>query len=144
MNNALVPSSQRLPARPVPAAGDYLGRGLAFPLLPTAGRLGIAIGPDAVAQSIIAILDTEPGERVMRPDFGCGLRAFLMEPNSVATRARIQREVASALRIWEPRIVLEAVEVVPGQDPAQILIGIAYVHVRDRRPGSVVYELALR
>jgi phage baseplate assembly protein W len=144
MTTALAPASTRPPARPAPAPGDYLGRALAFPLLPTAGRLGIAVGPDAVAQSIVAILDTEPGERVMRPDFGCGLRAFLMEPNSVATRARIQREVANALAIWEPRIVIESVEVIPAEDPAQILIGIAYVHVRDRRPGSVVYELALR
>ena len=144
MKAALAPALTRPPARPAPAPGDYLGRALAFPMLPAAGRLGIAVGPDAVAQSIIAILDTEPGERVMRPDFGCGLRAFLMEPNSVATRARIQREVANALAVWEPRIVIESVEVVPGNDPAQILIGIAYVHVRDRRPGSVVYELALR
>lgn len=104
----------------------------------------MAIGPDAVAQAIVTILETDPGERVMRPDFGCGLRRFLMEPNSVATRARIQREVLHALELWEPRITVHGVDVVPGDDPATVLIGIAYTHVRDRRPGSVVLPFSLR
>ena len=54
-------------------------------------------GAEKVRQSIWIILDTEPGERIMRPTFGCGLRRYLMKPNTTSTRALIQREVTSAL-----------------------------------------------
>ena len=43
-------------------------------------------GMDLIRQSIATILDTEPGERIMLPSFGCGLRRYLMEPNTLATR----------------------------------------------------------
>ena len=79
--------------------------GWSVPLNPAfAGGLAYAAGPEKVRQSIHLILDTEPGERIMRPDFGCGLRRYLMKPNTTATRALIQREVALALKLWEPRI----------------------------------------
>ncbi|HZQ81920.1 MAG TPA: GPW/gp25 family protein [Gaiellaceae bacterium] len=122
----------------------YLGRGWAFPVDPgTDGQLDYAFGPDKVRQSIRIILDTEPGERIMRPDFGCGLRQFLMQPNTVATRAQIQSQVQTALTNWEPRISLTSVDVVPGDDPALVQIAIAYVHVRDGRPDNLVYPFYL-
>ena len=123
---------------------EMLGRGWAFPVAPDAiGRLPLAAGPEKVAESIRIILDTEPGERIMRPDFGCGLRRFLMAPNSVATRALIERQVGQALTAWEPRIELLSVQVEPGDDPALVLIRIAYLQLRDRRPGSLVYPFYL-
>jgi phage baseplate assembly protein W len=134
-------SRRRLPP---PSAGDYLGRGLAFPLRAESGRITQVAGYDAVTQAIITILDTDPGERIMRPDFGCGLRRFQMEPNTVSTRARIQTEVAQALALWEPRIVVRAIDVVPGDDPSSVLIGIRYNHVRDQRDGTVVVPFSLR
>ncbi len=122
----------------------YLGRAWGFPVHPTtAGGLPLADGPEAVAQSIRILLDTEPGERIMRPAFGCGLRRYLMQPNTVATRALIGRDVDQALRIWEPRVELSEVRVEPGDDPALVLIKIAYVHLRDRRPGNLVYPFYL-
>ena len=111
-----------------------LGVGWSFPPLPQADRsLGWLAGADLVRQSILLILDTEPGERVMRPQFGCGLRRYLMEPNSPSTRAAIGREVEAALHTWEPRISLTAVDVVTTDDPAVVLVSIAYVHVRDQQ-----------
>ena len=60
--------------------------GWSVPLNPAfAGGLAYAAGPEKVRQSIHLILDTEPGERIMRPDFGCGLRRYLMKPNTTAT-----------------------------------------------------------
>jgi phage baseplate assembly protein W len=128
----------------MPTGADYLGRGFAFPFVPRAGALPRVGGPDAVAQAIVTLLDTEPGERLMRPTFGCGLRRYLMEPNTVATRARIQRDVELAISTWETRVRVEAVDVVPDDDPAAVLIGISYVHVRDLRPGTLVYPFSLR
>ena len=79
----------------------------------------------------------------MRPDFGCGLRRFLMKPNTTATRALIQREVERALANWEPRIRLESVGVTPGEDPALVLVTIAYVQVLDGRRDNLVYPFYL-
>jgi phage baseplate assembly protein W len=123
---------------------QQLGRGWDFPVAPDpSGRLPLAAGPDKVARSIWIILDTEPGERLMRPDFGCGLRRHLMAPNTPALRALIQRDVERALTVWEPRIQLSGVQVDPGDDPSLVLIRVAYVHVRDRRPANLVYPLYL-
>ena len=122
----------------------YLGRGWNFPVAPgAAGTLEYVLGPDKVRQSILLILETEPGERIMRPTFGCGLRRYLMKPNTVAVRALIQHDVARALSLWEPRIQLRSVTVSPGEDPALVLIAISYVHVRDGRPGNLVYPFYL-
>jgi phage baseplate assembly protein W len=64
-------------------ADQWLGTGFGFPLLPdTNGKLGYVVGLDLVRQSIETILDTEPGERIMRRSFGCGLRRYLMAPNT--------------------------------------------------------------
>jgi phage baseplate assembly protein W len=123
----------------------YLGAGWGFPVAPDGdGRLPAADGPEKVQQAIRIILDTEPGERIMRPAFGCGLRRYIMKPNTVATRALIRGDVDLALGTWEPRISLTQVTVDPGDDPAEILIRIAYVHVRDGRPGNLVYPFYLQ
>jgi phage baseplate assembly protein W len=123
---------------------QYLGRGWSVPMGPgSRGALGVAEGPEKVRQSIALILETEPGERIMRPAFGCGLRRYLMKPNTVAIRALIEHDVSRALARWEPRIQLTSVSVSPGDDPALVLIAIAYVHVRDGRPGNLVYPFYL-
>jgi phage baseplate assembly protein W len=100
-------------------------------------------GADLVRQSILLILDTEPGERVMRPDFGCGLRRFLMEPNSPATRAAIGREVEAALNTWEPRITLTVVDVTATDDAATVLVSVEYLHARDQSVGIVQVPFAV-
>jgi len=124
---------------------SLLGRGWQFPVQVerSAGGLAYAEGPEKVRESIWIILDTEPGERIMRPTFGCGLRRYLGEPNTVAVRALIRHDVERALGAWEPRISLTAVEVSPGVDPALVEIAIAYVHVRTGRPDNLVYPFAL-
>lgn len=123
----------------------YLGRGWNFPVEPLigVGNLPYLDGPEKVRQSIEIILDTEPGERVMRPTFGCGLRRFLMQPNTVATRALIRHDVELALATWEPRIDVSSVSVDPGDDPALVYIAVSYMHVRDGRPGNLVYPFYL-
>ncbi len=125
-------------------AMEFLGSGWGFPVRPgTDGALPVVGGPDSVARSLVLILETEPGERIMRPGFGCGLRRHLMKPNTVATRALIRREVERAVVRWEPRIELESVAVEPGDDPALVLIRIAWVLARNRSPGNLVYPFYL-
>lgn len=122
----------------------YLGKGWRFPLHPDElGRLGYSSGPDKVQQSIRIILETEPGERIMLPSFGCGLRRYLMRPNTGATRALILHDVELSLGSFELRIRVTELAVDPGEDPALVLIRIGYVHVRDNRPGNLVYPFYL-
>ena len=131
-------------------AKALLGRGWSMPLTPQApnSQSGAALayvdGPEKVRQSMLIILDTEPGERVMRPTFGCGLRRYLMKPNTTATRALLQREVERALSTFEPRISLTGISVDPGDDPAMVLIQIAYIHVRTGRKDNLVYPFYLQ
>jgi phage baseplate assembly protein W len=124
---------------------SFLGKGWKFPPRPDerGGNLEYAGGPEKVRQSIQIILETEPGERIMRPTFGCGLRRHLMKPNTTATRALIQRDVQTALKAWEPRIDVRGVEVTPGDDPALALIEISYTHKRDGKQGNFVYPFYL-
>ena len=125
---------------------QYLGNGWQFPVLPSREEqaLQYAQGPEKVRQSIWLILQTEPGERVMRPDFGCGLRRYLMKPNNSATRALIQKDVTRALSTWEPRIKLQEVVVEAGQDPAMVVIQISYIHTRDGSGDNLVFPFYLQ
>ena len=70
-------------------AGKVFGRSVAFPpRVDVAGRVAFSEGEVNVRESIRLILMTEPGERVMRQDFGAGLGRFLFEPNTPATHQR--------------------------------------------------------
>jgi hypothetical protein len=124
---------------------EALGRGWGFPVSPEGASRGlpVAAGAEKVRQAILLVLETEPGERVMRPGFGCGLRRYLMKPNTAATRALMQRDVELALATWEPRIRLRSVAVVPAADPARVDVVIDYLHARDSSPGNLVYPFYL-
>lgn len=116
--------------------------GWAFPTHPRSdGRLPVAEGADKVAQCLRILLETEPGERLMRPAYGAGLRRFLMEPNTVATRALIEDAIRRAVARWEVRVALTSVRVEPGDDPATVLVHLAWEHVRDGRTGELTHEL---
>jgi hypothetical protein len=122
-----------------------LGSGWAFPVgpRPATGDLGYAAGAEKVREAMLLVLLTEPGERVMRPQFGCGLRRFLGEPNTVATRARLTRQVTAAIEAWEPRVRLREVTAAPGDDPALVLLTVRYEHARDGSQGVLVYPFYL-
>jgi uncharacterized protein len=125
------------------AGTDPLGTGWAFPLeTAVTGGFDWRSGPALVRQSILIILDTEPGERLMRPDFGCGLRRYLMEPNTPSTRAAIGREIEAGLRAWEPRVLVGSVDVANTDDPSAVLVSISYTLLRDQSVGIVQVVLA--
>ena len=123
---------------------QWLGTGLRFPLGTVGGRIGRVSGMELVRQSIEAILDTEPGERIMLPAFGCGLRRYLMEPNNLTTRTAMREDIATALATWEPRIRVTNVAVTPGEDPSLVWIEISYVRLADLRPDNLVYPFYLK
>ena len=103
--------------------GAVFGRGIAFPpRVGPDGRLTYSAGPDNVRESIRIVLMTDPGERIMLPEFGGGLRRFLFEPNIVATHRGIEEAITRSLARWEPRVTLSSVTVEPADDDAQAAI----------------------
>lgn len=125
---------------------QWLGTGWRFPVRPDTGTGGFGYldGMALVRQSIEAILDTEPGERIMLPAFGCGLRRYIMEPNTLTTRTAMAADITTALTTWEPRIRLTNVAVTPGEDPSLVWIEISYVRLADLRPDNLVYPFYLK
>jgi phage baseplate assembly protein W len=90
---------------------DILGSGLAFPLgVDHRGGLALARGERDVAEAIAIILSTAPGERPMRPEFGCGAHDHVFATVDAYTLGRIEYEIRIALDRWEPRIDLLDVE----------------------------------
>jgi phage baseplate assembly protein W len=84
---------------------DILGAGLAFPLgVDRRGSLALARDGDDVQQAISIILSTSPGERPMRPEFGCGVHDYVFDVVDAATLGRMEAEIRRALDRWEPRI----------------------------------------
>jgi Bacteriophage baseplate protein W len=93
-------------------SSEFLGAGIAFPLsVNDEGLIGMNALEHHVQQSILLILQTAKGERVMRPDFGARLSDLAFEPLSQATITLAQHYVKEALIRFEPRIEVLNVEV---------------------------------
>jgi uncharacterized protein len=122
-----------------------LGKGLAFPpRVGASGRILWSAGERNIEQSIAIILQTDREERVGLPAFGTGLSAFLFEPNNAATHARIAQLVEAALRKWEPRIAVEAVDVAADPQAAEAAVAtIAYRLIATGAAASVAVNVPL-
>jgi len=107
---------------------DILGSGIAFPLqVDRRGGLALARDETDVDQAIELILATAPGERPMRPEFGCGVHDFVFDTIDAGTVARMETEIRAALDRWEPRIEVSDVQFdLDGADTGRLLIHIAY------------------
>jgi phage baseplate assembly protein W len=124
---------------------SFLGVGVGFPVRLTSEQtLESAIYEEDIRQAIRIILGTNPGDRLMRPDFGAGLDQFIFEPVNTATMAQVKTRVEEALIDWEPRMVLDEVKV--SADPSErnsLLIEVQYrVRATDSRQ-NLVYPFYL-
>ncbi len=126
---------------------DVMRPPLGWPLLPLPdafGRLDYPGLEDSVRQSIKIILSTRPGEQLMRPGFGAGLDLLLHEPNTLSTRRQIRDRVEESLTRWEPRIILDGVEVWEvANQPSYLRVEIAYRLVRNGSPGQMALTVQL-
>jgi uncharacterized protein len=122
-----------------------VGRGWAFPprMGPQGGVL-LASEHDEIDQAIHIILSTSPGERVMRPTFGCRLHDLIFAPNNSHTAAQARRYVEEALGMWEPRINVRRIDVHPDEDADHCLvIEVAYEIKATHDQRSLVYPFYL-
>ncbi len=109
-------------------AKAFLGIGWAFPVQADSGKTDVArvAYEDDIRQSVWLILETDQGERVMRPDFGAGLRALAFEPINTTTLALARHRVEAALTLWEPRIDNITVKVSAEPDIGKLMIDVQY------------------
>jgi phage baseplate assembly protein W len=140
------------------AMADFLGRGPSFPLTadskdqpaeskeqPFSTWFAWSEGEEKVKQSICLILSTAPGERVMRPDFGCGIHDLVFEPSTPTLRTLIMDRVKTALTRWEPRIDVLNVDVTDGAgSPQLVLVDITYRLRSNNAVNNLVYPFYLQ
>jgi phage baseplate assembly protein W len=107
---------------------DLIGTGVAFPLQADhRGALAVAHGVSDIEQAIRVILGTAPGERPMRPEFGCDVHDVVFDTIDAATIGRVGSAVQRALDRWEPRIVVLSVDFDLSEvDAGKLLIAITY------------------
>jgi len=120
---------------------EFLGQGVAFPLqFNPRGEIALANGERDIEQAMRLILGTVPGERVMRPNFGCRAWELVFGPNNSETSSLMVYYVKEALRFWEPRIEVEKVDVYRDPDlDGAMLVEISYTIKPSHDPRSIVY-----
>src|SRR6185436_578592 len=121
----------------------FLGVGWPVPLEVEAGALKPARYEESVRQSIWIVLGTAKGERVMRPDFGCGIYDLVFEPNSASTAASVAQEVRHALLMFEPRVDVLDIRVTAEGDGEVMLINIDYQVRATNNVFNLVYPFYL-
>ena len=122
----------------------FLGKGWSFPIaLDDSHAIEMAEYEESVRQSVWNILGTAKGERVMRPDFGCGIYDLVFEVNSASTAGKVAQEVKDSLLLYEPRIDVRDIQVQPGDSSELLMISIEYEVRATNNMFNLVYPFYL-
>ncbi|MBO1351111.1 MAG: GPW/gp25 family protein [Hormoscilla sp. GUM202] len=124
---------------------DFLGVGWNFPVkLDGETKIAMAAYEESVRQAIWTVLSIAPGERPMRPQFGCGIHNLVFARNSADTSGQLVDAVRQALNRWEPRIDILEVDAYPQEGQQnKILIEINYQVRRTNNRYNLVYPFYL-
>jgi hypothetical protein len=130
------------------ATTDFLGKGWKYPIAieKETGyvRISFSEGEQSIHESILIILGTAKGERVMRPDFGCGMNELVFAPNNTSTSTMVALNVKEALLKWEPRIEVLNVSAAPDEEEGNRLnIDIEYRVKSSNTKRNLVYPFYL-
>lgn len=116
---------------------SFVGRGISFPMrIDSSGSIALDSGAADIEKSMKVILSTAPGERPMRPYFGCAIWDLLFEPINANTLGLMEDAVREAMSRWEPRAAIDEVTVAPdetGLGAVTINIGYTIRSTNDRR-----------
>lgn len=126
---------------------DFLGIGWRYPVAidPLTGDIALSSYDRDVKEAIRIILETRQGERVMRPDFGCGIHDLVFEEINATTLTAIEATVRQALITYEPRIELLNVTVDPSDAlDGLLIIAIDYRLRRTNQEDNLVYPFFFR
>jgi uncharacterized protein len=123
---------------------SFYGQGISYPVaLSVTGGILESSGLPIIQQSIMLILGTQFGERVMRPTFGCNLRGLVFAPNNQQTAALARQYVLDGLQQWEPRIAVQSVTVTNRVENPMLLIRILYSVKPSLDPQAMIYPFYL-
>jgi Bacteriophage baseplate protein W len=131
----------------MPDARAFLGRGWSFPvkLDDKEGTIRLSEYDQDIRESIWIILSTAKGERVMRPDFGCGIHDLVFEVINTGSLAEIEDMVRQALAVFEPRIdVMQVKALTGGGFDGQLRISIDYVIRGTNNQLNLVYPFYIK
>ena len=125
---------------------EFLGKGWKFPISvdDASNSISVSEHEQNIRESILVILGTAKGERVMRPDFGCGIHDHVFDVVNVSTLGQIESSVKEALERWEPRI--ETIDVNTSShelDRGKIAISIDYKVRTTNNEFNLVYPFYL-
>jgi uncharacterized protein len=127
---------------------DWMGRGWAYPVRidPATGVIATSAYEQDIREAIVVILGTSPGERVMRPDFGCGIHDLVFGVIDVALLTRVETAVREALMHYEARIEVQSVRVDPAHASTDglLVIELEYRVRRTNQTGNLVYPFYFR
>ena len=124
---------------------EFLGVGIKFPFQTNhSGGIALSCYEENIKESIRIILGTSKGERLMRPDFGCGIHNLVFAPINTSTEGLIIHHIREALILFEPRLELLKVDVSKDEiDIGKLLINIDYKVIRTNNIFNLVYPFYL-
>ena len=122
-------------------AAEFIGAGWTFPLrTDRTGSIALVTREREIEESIRLILATAPGERPMRPEFGCAIHDFVFAPANAGTAGQLAFEVRSALDRWEPRIDLVDIQIrFDAVDQGTLYIDVHYAIRGSNDPRNLVF-----
>ena len=125
---------------------SFLGKGWRFPVdVDRTGGVSASHYEDSIRDSIFIILGTAPGERIMRPTFGCDIHDLVFAPNNPNTCGLAAHFCEEAINKWEPRIAKVIAKARPAPDePNKILVDIEYVVIANNNTRNLVYPFYLK
>ena len=127
---------------------EFLGRGWAMPVMLDArtGEVAEAQYEEDIRQAIRIIIETAPGERVMRPDFGCGIHDLVFAPMDSETLQRVRSVIQEALRRYEARIEVIEVSVEESREltDGRLRIEVDYRIRKTNQVGNLVFPFYFR
>lgn len=127
-------------------AKGFLGVGWKFPVQvnEATGRIKTSSHEEDIAEAVKIIITTARGERMMNPNFGCGLGSFVFDDIDYTTLNQMKSEVVGALTAWEPRITDVDVDIeTEGKSAGKIILNIRYVVRATNNPFNLVYPYYL-
>jgi len=124
---------------------EFLGSGWKFPVsLDNRNGFELVSEDEDIREAILIILNTVPGERVMRPEFGCGIHNYVFSVVNSSNLSMIENEIVKALTLYEPRIVIDDIKAeVDSSDAGRLLINIDYTVTSSNSRYNMVYPFYL-
>lgn len=120
---------------------NFLGRGWAFPVEfnQNTSQVLLTEKEEDIRQSLIILLNTTIGERVLRPEYGCNMEDLLFEALNVTTATMITNRIKRAILFHEPRIKTDQVDLRPDFQEGRVEVLISYTIISTNNRKNLVY-----